>query len=158
MTSRELGSMISWMSSVERLRIVGRMTHRFAIRLVAPVLFAVAVLQIVPATQAQERPNKSEVVETNMYIEGTGCPSGAVCIYPQNAGWNNARPSHIYWRYGYHNLRNQYGVHRIYNNQTGGATMRTCLGYNGTRCEGYLPAGWYIDKNLTPINSITLQP
>lgn len=85
-----------------------------------------------------------------------GCPSGAVCIYP-NATWNGGDPEHVYWSYGAHNLYNEYGVHRIYNNQTGDATMRTCTGYNGTGCQGYLPAGWLIDKDLTPINSITLQ-
>jgi hypothetical protein len=36
--------------------------------------------------------------------------------------------------------------------------MRTCTGYNGTGCQGYLLPGYYIDKNLTPINSITLEP
>ncbi|WP_327156626.1 hypothetical protein [Streptomyces tubercidicus] len=87
-----------------------------------------------------------------------GCPYGAVCIYPQNAGWNGGHPSHFYYSYGAHNLSNMVGVHRIYNNQSGGATMRTCTGYNGTGCEGYLPANNYIDKNMTPINSITLQP
>jgi hypothetical protein len=86
-----------------------------------------------------------------------GCPSGAVCIYP-NASWNGGRPSHFYYSYGAHNLSNQFGVKRIFNNQTGGATMRTCTGYNGQGCQGYLPAGQYIDKDLTPINSITLQP
>jgi hypothetical protein len=49
-------------------------------------------------------------------------------------------------------------VHRVFNNQSGGATARTCTGYNGTGCQGYLTAYSYIDKNLTPINSITLQP
>ncbi|MEV6397009.1 hypothetical protein AB0M39_19850 [Streptomyces sp. NPDC051907] len=86
-----------------------------------------------------------------------GCPSGAVCIYPQDAGWNNDKPSHFYYSYGAHNLNNQFGTHRIFNNQTDGATMSTCTGYNGAGCEGKLPAFMYIDKNLTPINSITLQ-
>lgn len=87
-----------------------------------------------------------------------GCPYGAVCIYPQNAGWNGGHPSHFYYSYGAHNLSNMVGMHRIYNNQSGGATMRTCTGYNGTGCQGYLPANNYIDKDMTPINSITLQP
>ncbi|MFD7026915.1 hypothetical protein ACFWAR_02625 [Streptomyces sp. NPDC059917] len=87
-----------------------------------------------------------------------GCPSGAVCIYPQNAGWNNDHPdpNNIFYSYGAHNLSNQEGQHYVYNNQTGGATARTCLGYNGVNCEGYLGAGYFIDKNLTPINSIVL--
>ncbi|WP_330334156.1 hypothetical protein OHS33_33400 [Streptomyces sp. NBC_00536] len=87
-----------------------------------------------------------------------GCPSGAVCIYPQDAGWNGGHPSLTYYSYGAHNLSNQNGNHIVFNNQTGGATMRTCTGYNGTGCQGYLPAGSYMVKDLTPINSITLQP
>lgn len=97
---------------------------------------------------------------TSAHAAGTyqGCPYGAVCIYPENTGWNNGQPSHFYYAYGYHNLSNQYGTHRVFNNQSDGATARTCTGYNGTGCEGYLTAFSYIDKNLTPINSITLQP
>jgi hypothetical protein len=86
-----------------------------------------------------------------------GCPSGDVCLYP-GAGWNNDQPTATYYKYGTYNLSNMYGTYRIYNNQTGGATMRTCTGYNGSGCQGYLPAGWYIDKDMTPINSITLEP
>lgn len=70
-----------------------------------------------------------------------GCPSGAVCIYPQDAGWNGGHPSLTYYSYGAHNLSNQNGNHIVFNNQTGGATMRTCTGYNGTGCQGYLPPG-----------------
>lgn len=87
-----------------------------------------------------------------------GCPSGAVGIYSQNAGWNNGNPSDTYYAYGPHNLVNQFGMHRIFNNQTGGATVRVCTGYNGAGRQGYLPAGWYMDLDLTPINSITLEP
>ena len=90
--------------------------------------------------------------------EQQGCPSGAVCIYPEGKGWNGGHPSDVYESYGAHNITGQTGVHRIYNNQTGGATMSTCTGANGTGCEGRLPANNYIDKNMTPINSITLQP
>ncbi|MFI5979879.1 hypothetical protein ACIBEA_03265 [Streptomyces sp. NPDC051555] len=87
-----------------------------------------------------------------------GCPSGAVCIYPQDAGWNGDRPSLTYYSYGAHNLSNQYGNHYIANNQTGGATMSTCTGYNGEGRQGNLAAGTWMIKDLTPINSITLQP
>jgi hypothetical protein len=93
-----------------------------------------------------------------------GCDPGYVCIYPQNAGWNGGRPSHRYLRYGCYNLSNMFGIHRLFNNQTGGVPMRTCLDYNCGRCEGYLfPPGWnplhpdgWIDKNFTPVNSIIL--
>ncbi len=61
-----------------------------------------------------------------------GCPYGAVCVYPQNRGWNGDRPSLKYWSYGSHNLSHQYGTHRIFNNQYGGAKIEACFGYNGT--------------------------
>ncbi|MFE6750735.1 hypothetical protein ACFVGM_33120 [Kitasatospora purpeofusca] len=86
-----------------------------------------------------------------------GCDSGYVCFYP-GAGWNGDRPSHRYYNYGTYNLSNMFGTYRIFNNQTGGAIVRTCTGYNGTGCQGDLPAGWYIDKDMTPINSIVLAP
>ncbi|MFC3997543.1 hypothetical protein ACFOVU_16540 [Nocardiopsis sediminis] len=85
-----------------------------------------------------------------------GCPSGAVCVYPQDAGWNNDRPELVLYTYGAHNLTNMVGQHYVFNNQTGGATARTCTGYNGTGCEGFLSPNSYIDKNMTPINSIVL--
>ncbi|MFJ8938624.1 hypothetical protein ACIRL0_23360 [Streptomyces sp. NPDC102365] len=86
-----------------------------------------------------------------------GCQDGYVCIYP-GAGWNNDQPSHVYYDYGTYNLSGMFGTYRIFNNQTGEATMSTCTGYDGTGCEGKLPSGWFIDKDMTPINSITLQP
>ncbi|MFG2138891.1 hypothetical protein [Streptomyces sp. NPDC048650] len=86
-----------------------------------------------------------------------GCPSGAFCIYPQNAGWNNDRPSNTYYSYGAHNLSGQVGNHMIFNNQTGGAWVRTCTGYNGTGdCQGWMAAGQSFTKDLTPINSVLL--
>ncbi|MER5636833.1 hypothetical protein ABT095_07755 [Kitasatospora sp. NPDC002227] len=87
-----------------------------------------------------------------------GCPSGAVCIYPAGTGWNGGHPSDFYYSYGAHNLSNMNGTHRVFNNQTGGATMQTCTGWNGTGCQGYLLAFTYMDKDMTPINSIVLNP
>jgi hypothetical protein len=96
---------------------------------------------------------------TNAHAAGDyeGCAYGAVCIYP-NAGWNGGRPSLAFYSFGAHNIYGQTGVHRVFNNQTGKATARTCTGYNGTGCQGYLMPYTYIDKDLTPIYSITLEP
>lgn len=88
-----------------------------------------------------------------------GCPYGAVCIYAQNAGWNGNRPSLTYWSYGPHNLSNQFGNHRIFNNQYGGALVEACFGYNGTGGGTLLlGAGFPTDYNLTPVNSVVLFP
>lgn len=85
-----------------------------------------------------------------------GCPSGAVCIYPRDQiYWLDPYPEAVYWSYGYHNLSNEYGDHWVVNNQTGGATVDLCDGYNGTNCVQHQNffAG---DYDLTPINSIVL--
>jgi hypothetical protein len=84
-----------------------------------------------------------------------GCPSGYVCIYPA-ASWNNGVPQLKYVDYGYYDLSNMFGSHRVYNNQTGGATVAMCSSYGGASCQTYHPPGWYADVNLTPINSIDL--
>ncbi len=84
-----------------------------------------------------------------------GCPSGYVCLYP-NASWNNGHPSQIWYTYGAHNLSNQFGVKRIFNNQTDGAIARTCTGFNGVGCGDALPVMVYRDENFTPINSVVL--
>ncbi|MCH0538968.1 hypothetical protein I3F58_05240 [Streptomyces sp. MUM 203J] len=86
-----------------------------------------------------------------------GCPSGYVCLYP-NASWNGGNPSHKWYRYGSYNLSNQYGMKRFFNNQTGDAKARNCLGTNGTRCLGNQRAGTYADYDYTPYNSVKLEP
>ncbi|MFJ7043093.1 hypothetical protein ACIQVC_06770 [Streptomyces sp. NPDC101112] len=84
-----------------------------------------------------------------------GCPSGAVCIYPQNQD-PAVRPSNIYWAYGPHNLRNQVGWHWVLNNQTDRATADLCLGYNGQNCNYNIRAQGGVWADLTPVNSIRL--
>ena len=87
-----------------------------------------------------------------------GCPSGAVCVYPQDAGWNNGHPSDSDYSYGAHNLVNQFGTHRIFNNQTGGANSGTARAPAAPVARGtWPPAGTWI-KDLALINSITLAP
>jgi hypothetical protein len=87
-----------------------------------------------------------------------GCPSGYFCIYPRDAGWNGDRPSVRYAAYGYHNLSNQIGNHRILNNQYGGAWVSLCNLYNGNASTGYGSYGQdsWDDVDLTPINSVVL--
>ncbi|TQL67742.1 hypothetical protein FB381_1624 [Nocardioides albertanoniae] len=107
-----------------------------------------ALLASAPAAQAE--------AAKDVTAQAHGCPSGAVCVYP-GTGWNGDMPEHVYYSYGAHNLSNEHGDHRVYNNQTGGATARTCTGYDGTGdCEGFLGSGYYVDKNLTAYNSIVL--
>ncbi|WP_413755984.1 hypothetical protein [Streptomyces sp. MMBL 11-3] len=84
-----------------------------------------------------------------------GCPSGAVCIYPQNQ--DPARnPSNVYWAYGPHNLSNQSGWHWVLNNQTGGASAELCLNYGGTNCNYTIGAQKGVYADLGPVNSIKL--
>ncbi|MFF4079197.1 hypothetical protein ACIO87_23450 [Streptomyces sp. NPDC087218] len=84
-----------------------------------------------------------------------GCPSGAVCLYP-NGSWANDKPTYIFYSYGAHKIYNQYGIKRIYNHQTGGATARNCYDAAGNNCGGYQKADTYADYDYTPYNSIRL--
>lgn len=83
-----------------------------------------------------------------------GCSSGAVCVYPQGAG----SPEVEYFRRGSHNLVNQFGVHRVFNNQSPGWTFRLCRGYNGVSCGNQVGPGQSTYPDLTPINSILIEP
>jgi hypothetical protein len=46
-----------------------------------------------PAAQAGETATKPAAAVAGGTYEG--CPYGAVCIYPRDAGWNNGKPSNI---------------------------------------------------------------
>jgi hypothetical protein len=85
-----------------------------------------------------------------------GCPPGYVCLYPQDAGWNNDTPSDKWYDYGTYQLSNQYGYHFILNNQTGGAGLRLCNGWNGEACPWSVTAGDSARLDFTPLNSIRL--
>ncbi|MEU2396130.1 hypothetical protein [Streptomyces sp. NPDC007369] len=87
--------------------------------------------------------------------EWAGCPYGSVCIYPENQN-PAVKPTHVFTRYGAHNLSNQFGNHWVLNNQYGGATARLCTGFNGVGCGAPIGEGRGVYANLTPINSITL--
>jgi hypothetical protein len=86
-----------------------------------------------------------------------GCDEGYACIYP-NASWNNGVIEHGYYTYGVHQLYNEYNVHRVFNNQTGGATIRLCVNRDGTNCTSKILPWNFTDINLTPYNSIRLDP
>ena len=87
-----------------------------------------------------------------------GCPRGYVCIYPRDAGWNNNHPSYRFYYYGVHNLHNQFGTHRVFNNQYDQASANLCPRYNTCFLEGmaWIRASEWGDYNLTPVNSISL--
>lgn len=93
-----------------------------------------------------------------------GCPRGAVCVYPEGRSLSTLKkgpePHEIYYSYGPHNLRGQYGFHVIVNNQYGGAGLTLCGGYNGTGglhdVRSQVFSQLAIGVDLTPVNSITL--
>ncbi|MFC8670623.1 hypothetical protein [Streptomyces sp. NPDC057199] len=126
-------------------------------KVVALALTSLVVAGAGLTTSASAAPTADNSQSDAAVVATHGCDPGWVCMYP-GAGWNGDKPLHFYYDYGTYNLTDMYGTWRIFNNQTGGATMSTCKGYNGTRCEGKLQAGDWIDKYMTPINSITLQP
>uniref|UniRef100_A0AAU2JJJ7 Peptidase inhibitor family I36 n=1 Tax=Streptomyces sp. NBC_00049 TaxID=2903617 RepID=A0AAU2JJJ7_9ACTN len=99
----------------------------------------------------------SGTVEAKPADAWAGCPDGAVCIYPQNQN-PAVKPTHVFYSYGAHNLSNQVGNHWVLNNQYGGATANLCAQYNGGGCGGSIAAKTGVYANLTPVNSIRLNP
>jgi hypothetical protein len=86
-----------------------------------------------------------------------GCPSGAVCIYPQDQHPDtNPHPQVIFYSYGYHNLSNMWGYHYILNNQYGGAKADVCHNYGGTNCDAPMNEDDWILLDLGPYNSVVL--
>ena len=75
---------------------------RTQLRRAAALAFAGVTAVVVATGTAQAKPAD----------DWAGCPSGAVCIYPQNQN-PAVSPSHIYWTYGAHNLSNQVGNHWV---------------------------------------------
>ena len=85
-----------------------------------------------------------------------GFPQRYVCIYP-STNWNGGVPSLKFLTYGYHNLTNVTGHHRIFNNQTGGASAYGCSGYGGTRQRAVRAVLAAAGRTVfTPVNSVVL--
>ncbi len=99
------------------------------------------------------RPFRYNKVEGTTTSAPQNCPAGYVCVYP---GTDYTAVPTKYYDYGTYNLTNQYGSKYIYNNQTGGAVVRTYTGYNATGTATLIPAGTYRIMDFTPINSIRL--
>lgn len=113
--------------------------------LASAALTTTALIGISGAAQAAPAPAESS----------HGCPSGAVCIYPDD-DWNGGDPAYVFWSYGTHRIYNQYGEHRVYNNQTGNAWASLSRSSNGDAPINYVAPGTYTDANLTPINAVSL--
>jgi len=89
---------------------------------------------------------------------GASCPSGAVCIYPKGDGFAEGRPSHAFFSFGAHNIKNQFGVHAVVNNQVDRARAFVCTSSNGKGDCKRLPDAGATGVDLTPINSFLLVP
>jgi hypothetical protein len=122
--------------------------RRVAVTATAAAVLAVTGL-VMPATPAHASTSTVH-----------GCPAGYVCIYPENAGWNGDRPELKYVRYGTYNLSNQFGTHRVLNNQYDGALLHLCTLYNGYARDYFVtyPQDAWKDEYMTPINSIKVVP
>jgi len=88
--------------------------------------FAIALT----ALMAPSGPAHAEETEA---LAATGCPRGAVCIYP-GVDYNGGKPSYIFWSYGVHKIYDESGWHLVLNNQTDGAKAYLCDGGDGTEC------------------------
>ena len=110
-----------------------------------------------PAPAAPAPTQTVVVVPAAPAVTSDGCPVGYVCMYTV-AGWQNQQPEHKYFDYGYYNLSSETGPRVIVNNQTGGATVTGYYNYRGTGPAWTLQAQQEDEYNITPINSIGLNP
>lgn len=117
-----------------------------ALTFAAAALTAGGTLAATGSAQADDSPGAQRGYE--------GCGHGSACIYPDGS-WDK-NPEHSYWSYGVHPLHNEVGVHRLFNNQKGGATVSLCKGADGTNCGDPMGEFMYKDIDLTPYNSIRL--
>lgn len=124
--------------------IRNRIRKKLSGALVSAALTATALCGLSGAAQATSTPAASS----------HGCPSGAVCIYPDDS-WSGD-PTYVFWSYDTHRIYNQYGDHRIFNNQTGNAWASLSRSSNGDAPISYIAPGNYTDENLTPINAVNL--
>lgn len=125
-----------------------RSANRSAFPRLAAVLGATALAAAVTTGTAAAAPAGHAAVAQ------VPCPSGAVCVYPNNSQDGNPEK---YVRYGPHDLQGKYGVHLVINNQTGGAGLRFCFARGGQQCGPINGVGAY-RPDLTRINSIVLVP
>ena len=79
------------------------------------------------------------------------CPSGYVCIAPQEPGGKTFNYSGV----GYHNLLGLVGTFLVINNTSGPA--RFCLRFNGLDCCVSLSPQAYENIDLTPIRSLVIE-
>ncbi|MFG2342299.1 hypothetical protein [Streptomyces yangpuensis] len=81
------------------------------------------------------------------------CSYGAGCIYG-GANWNGW-PKEYFTR-GNHPFWGQYGVKRVFNNQSPGWYVQLCRNGNGTNCDITIAPWTYVDVDLTPYNSLRI--
>lgn len=125
-------------------------------------------LKTLIATTAVALTSALAVVPTADAKVQQGCPTDAFCIYAQNAYWNEGRPSYImrpfnsgFYDHQSWNLKNQVGIHKVFNNATpgGGIWVNVWLnrGYNGAGpVLRDIGPGHSYDLDLTKVNSVTL--
>lgn len=140
--------------TIARTRTRTRTRRTLTGLLASMALSLIAMTGLSGAAQASEvvvAPPSDVAVDSSSH----GCPTGAVCIYP-DASWNGGNPTYVFYSYGVHRIYDQYGHHRVYNNQYGSAYVSLCGGSNGTNCDPGLVPGAYIDEDLDPFNSVEL--
>ena len=150
-----------WRTSIKRMAIAVA---------IAAVAFTGAATTAVAAQPAPAVTTPSALPTLNGPSSGTlfGCRSGWACLYTDRTDVLSASHPHTdYFFYGFDNFSNVTGMHWLFNNQTGGARVYLCLGFNGTNCppftvngvsHPYVQAGFVLNYNMTPINSIRLCP
>lgn len=124
--------------------------------MIRKLLRAAAVAVVAACTLALSGPVDAAEASTTVH----GCSAGYFCIYASTATYNAGQPSYTFYTYGAHNIYNQYGVHWVFNHQTGGAQSVLCEGWNGNAPADFAISNpnYAYQYDLSPINSIVLDP
>lgn len=110
-------------------------------RYCAPVLLGVVALMTAAIVATLASPAHADEGSGTKSGSRSGCPRGAVCIYSGSGDLE-----HVYWSYGRHKLHNEYGWHRIFNNQTDMAHAYLCKDAAGKDCTPSLgDVRWNLD-------------
>ncbi|MFD9338090.1 hypothetical protein ACFWBF_27355 [Streptomyces sp. NPDC060028] len=86
----------------------------------------------------------------------TVCPSGYACIYHGTTPSSGIRDK---WRQrGAYPIYDYWGRHLVVNSQTGGWKIWLCRNTNGTNCDFAVWPGHPAVVEMTPFNSVSIEP
>jgi hypothetical protein len=85
------------------------------------------------------------------------CQEGWACLYP-GPGWNGGHPTQAWYNYGTYKIYGWVDLHRVFNNQTGGAKFWLCTDTQGHNCPTVFVEDQSQVVDMGPYFSVKLTP